>query len=148
VRFVHNDYTERSGPQRVRDLLSEEEAEARLRSRFAVINVWKPIRGPVLQAPLAVCDARSLRPEDLVPTDLKYRDRTGEVYSITFSPDHRWFYFSQMRAEEAMLIKCFDSDGGRARFSAHTAFDDPTSPAEAPARESIEVRTLAFFPPE
>ena len=147
VRYAHNDYTERSAPQRVRDLLESPEAEARLRHRFAVINVWKPIRGPVQGAPLAVCDARTIQPGDLVPTDLRYRDRTGEVYSMRYSPSHRWFYFSAMRADEAMLLKCFDSDHGHARFTAHSAFDDPTSPPDAPPRESIEVRTLAFFAP-
>src|SRR2546425_2025380 len=144
VRYAHNDYTEQSGPQRVRDLLGAE-AERLLRSRFAVINVWKPIRGPVEQAPLAVCDARTIGPEDFVPTDLRYRDRTGEVYSLRFSPTHAWFYFPRMQADEAMLLKCFDSDRSCARFTAHSAFDDPGSRADAPARESIEVRTLAFF---
>ncbi len=148
VRFVHNDYTEASGPQRVRDLVAADEARALLRNRFAVINVWKPIRGPVQEAPLAVCDAQSIRPRDLVATDLRYADRTGEVYSLTWSPDHRWFYYSSMQAEEAMLLKCFDSDPGRARFTAHTAFDDLTSPPDAAPRESIEVRTLAFFAAE
>ncbi len=147
VRYAHNDYTERSAPQRVRDLLTSTEAEALLRHRIAVINVWKPIRGPVQDAPLAVCDARTIQPSDLAATDLRYRDRTGEVYSLRFNPTHRWFYFSRMQADEAMLLKCFDSDGGRARFTAHTAFDDPTAPAGAPPRESIEVRTLAFFAP-
>ncbi len=147
VRFAHNDYTEASGPQRVRDLLGVEDAETLLRRRCAVINVWKPLRGPVRSAPLAVCDARSIRAQDLIPTDLRYGDRTGEVYSLKFNPDHRWFYFSSMQANEAMLLKCFDSDSARARFTAHSAFDDPTAPADAPARESIEVRTLAFFAP-
>ncbi|MGH7860446.1 MAG: CmcJ/NvfI family oxidoreductase [Candidatus Binatia bacterium] len=145
VRFPHNDYTERSGPQRVRDLFPREEAEGLLRRRFAVINVWKPIRGPVEETPLAVCDARTIRPEDFVPTDLLYRDRTGEVYSLRWSETHRWYYFPRMQADEAMLLKCFDTEVDRARFTAHTAFDDPTSPANPPARESIEVRTLAFF---
>jgi hypothetical protein len=145
VRYAHNDYTERSGPQRVRDLFAASEAEALLRRRVAVINVWKPIRGPVQDTPLAVCDARSLQPQDFVPTDLRYRERTGEVYSLRFSPAHRWFYFSKMQAAEALLLKCFDSAAGGARFTAHSAFDDPTSPPGVPARESIEVRTLAFF---
>jgi hypothetical protein len=144
VRYAHNDYTERSGPQRVRDLLGAE-AEHWLRGRVAVVNVWKPIRGPVEQAPLAVCDARTIGPEDFVPTDLRYRDRTGEVYSLRFNPTHRWFYFSRMEATEAMLLKCFDSDPGHARFTAHSAFDDPASRPDAPPRESVEVRTLASF---
>ena len=148
VRVVHNDYTLRSGPQRVRDLLSADEAAARLEHRFAVINVWRPIRGPVQTTPLAVCDAQSIAPNDLVPTDLKYQDRTGEVYQATFNPDHRWFYFPNMERAEALLIKCYDSaSDGRARFTAHTAFDDPTSPTDAAARESIEARALAFFSP-
>lgn len=145
VRFPHNDYTERSGPQRVRDLFPAEEAEALLRHRFAVINVWKPIRGRVEEAPLAVCDARTIAPQDFVSTDLRYADRLGEIFSLRFSPAHRWFYYSAMRVNEAMLLKCFDTDARRARFTAHTAFDDPTSPPDAQSRESIEVRTLAFF---
>jgi len=144
VRFPHNDYTESSGPQRVRDLLPDE-ADGLLRRRFAVVNVWKPIGWPVEVAPLAVCDARTIGPGDLVPTDLLYRDRKGEVYSMRFAPEHRWYYFPLMRPDEAMLLKCFDSTHDRARFTAHSAFDDPTSPADARSRESIEVRTLAFF---
>jgi len=147
VRYVHNDYTERSGPQRVRDLFGDE-AEDLLRQRFAVVNVWKPIRGPVLTMPLAICDARSIRPDDLVPTDLHYEDRSGEVYSLTFDDGHRWFYFPRMQDDEVMLMKCYDSAAEPARFTAHTAFEDPDSPADAPSRESIEVRTLAFFAPE
>lgn len=144
VRYAHNDYTERSGPQRVRDLFGDE-AEALLRGRMAVINVWKPIRGPVEQAPLAVCDARTIGVEDLVPTDLRYRDRSGEVYSLRWNARHAWFYFPRMTADEAMLLKCFDSAHDRARFTAHSAVDDPASPPDAPPRESIEVRTLAFW---
>lgn len=146
VRFVHNDYTERSGPQRVRDLLGDE-ADALLRHRVAVVNVWKPIRGPVQTTPLAVCDARSIAPSDFVLTDLRYSDRTGEIQSLRFNPAHRWFYYPEMQADEVLLLKCYDSDRTVARFTAHSAFDDPTSPADAPARESIEVRTLAFFAP-
>jgi hypothetical protein len=144
VRYAHNDYTERSGPQRVRDLLPAE-SESLLRRRFAVINVWKPIRRPVEQAPLAVCDARTIEIDDFIPTDLRYRDRTGEVYSLSWSARHAWFYFPRMTPDEAMLLKCYDSATDRARFTAHSAFDDPAGPADAPARESIEVRTLAFF---
>lgn len=143
---VHNDYTEDSAPQRVRDLLPPDEAEARLRRRYAEINVWRPIRGPVKTQPLALCDARTLDPADLVRTELRYPDRTGEIYTATFNPRHRWVYFPEMGADEVLLIKCFDSArDGRARLSVHTAFDDPSSPADAPPRESIEVRAFVFF---
>ena len=145
VNYVHNDYTLRSGPQRVRDLVGGDEAEQLLERRFAVINVWRPIRGPVQQAPLAFCDASSLVQEDFVPTDLRYRDRVGEIYSVTWRDGHRWYYYPRMQADETLLLKCYDSDPKRACFTAHTAIEDPSSPAGAAARESIEVRTLAFF---
>lgn len=148
VKRVHNDYTETSAPQRIRDLLGDE-AEALLRHRYAFINVWRPIREPVLSSPLAVCDAQSVAPDDMIPSELRYRDRTGETYAFAYSPRHRWFYFSKMRRSEALFLKCFDSAAdGRARLAAHTAFDDPTVPADAPPRESIEARTIAFFAPD
>jgi len=149
VTRVHNDYTIKSGPQRVRDLLPPDEAEELLRHRFAIVNLWRPIRAPLQDRPLAVCDAQSMRQEEFVGTDLVYRDRTGETYSVTWSPQHRWYYFPDMQRHEALLLKCYDSaTDGRARFTAHSAFDDPTTPADALPRESIELRTLVFFPPK
>ncbi len=146
VRFVHNDYTETSGPQRVRDILGKTEANKLLRHRFAVINLWRPISGPVYDMPLGIIDASSMVAADFVATDLKYKDRTGEVSSVRHNSAHRWFYFANMRADEALFLKCFDSDiSGRARYTAHSAFADPTSPTDAPARESIEARALVFF---
>ena len=147
VKFAHNDYTLKSGPQRVRELVGDAEADELLKHRFAFINVWRPVRGPIEEFPLAVCDAKSMTLKDFVATDLKYRDRTGEVYSVAYSPAHRWFYFPRMRPEEALLLKCFDSDERRTRFTAHSAFEDPGSPANAAPRESIEARTILFFAP-
>jgi hypothetical protein len=145
VLFAHNDYTEESGPQRVRDLLPDD-ADALLRKRFAVINVWRPTHGTVEESPLAVCDAQTMGPDDLVSMDLVYPDRVGEIQSLRFDERHRWLYFPRMRASEVMLLKCFDSaQDGRARFTAHSAFVDPGTPPDAVCRESIEVRTLAFF---
>ena len=149
VRMVHNDYTAKSGPRRVTDHLPAAEAEQRLRHRFAEINVWRPIRGPIESTPLAICDAQSIEPKDFVPTDFVYRDKVGEVYRVTYNPDHRWSYFPGMERNEVILLKCYDSkQDGRARFSAHSAFDDPTSPPDAAPRESIEVRALVFWPAE
>jgi hypothetical protein len=143
---VHNDYTEKSAPQRVRDLLDPAEAEARLKERYLEINVWRSIAGPVEAWPLAVCDARSLDSQDLVASQRRYPGRVGEIYHVSYNPRHRWFYFPRMRRDEALFIKCFDSAGdGRARLSVHTAFQDPTTRAGAPPRESIEVRCFAFF---
>ena len=145
VKFAHNDYTLKSGPQRVRDILGDE-ADELLKHRFAVINVWRSIAGPIEESPLAVCDAQTMKLEDFVASDLKYRDRTGEVYSVARNPNHRWYYFPKMQRDEALLLKCYDSaTDGRARFTAHTAFEDPTSPPDGPPRESIEARTLVFF---
>jgi hypothetical protein len=146
VPRVHNDYTVKSGPQRVRDLLGEDASDL-LRRRFSIINVWRPIRGPVRDAPLAVADAQSVDSGDLVATDLVYPDRTGEIYYVKFNSSHRWFYAPAMREDEVMLIKCFDSaEDGRARFVPHAAFADPTTPPDALPRESIELRTLVFHP--
>jgi hypothetical protein len=145
VPRVHNDYTVKSGPQRVRDLLGDE-ADALLQKRFSVINVWRPIRGPVQDSPLAVTDARSVAQHDLVATDLVYPDRMGEIYYVKFNPEHKWFYAPAMRSDEVMLIKCYDSVAdGRARFVPHSAFVDPTTPLGAAPRESIELRTLVFY---
>ena len=146
VPRAHNDYTLKSGPQRVRDLLGEE-AEDLLQRRFSIVNVWRPLNGPVQDSPLAVCDARSVEDGDLVATDLVYPDRVGEIYYVKFNSRHRWFYAPAMRNDEVMLIKCYDSeDDGRARFVPHAAFVDPNTPAGARARESIELRTLVFYP--
>jgi hypothetical protein len=141
---VHVDHTAKSGPQRVRDFFGDE-AEQLLRGRVQVINLWRPIRGPLRDAPLAVCDASSVAPDDLVPADLVYRDRVGETYGVTYNPEHRWYYVPDMQPDEALLLKCYDSStDGRARFAPHTAFEDPTAPADRLPRESIELRTLVF----
>ncbi len=148
VNLAHNDYTVKSGPQRVRDLLEPDEAGRRLQSRFAIYNLWRPIAGPVLSAPLAICDARSIALEDWVLCDLVYSDRVGEIYNLAHNADHRWCYFSNMETDEVMMFKSYDSlADGRARFTPHTAFIDPSTPDDAPPRESIETRALAFFPP-
>jgi hypothetical protein len=144
VPRVHVDHTARSGPQRVRDLLPDE-ADKLLRGRVQIINIWRPIRGPLRDAPLAVCDARSVKAEQLVASDLVYPNRVGETYSVLFDPAHRWFYAPAMRTDEALLLKCYDSQtDGRARFAPHTAFTDPTTPPDVAPRESIEIRALVF----
>ncbi len=144
VMRVHCDYTEGSGPQRVRDLTGGE-AEALLKKRFAFINVWRPIKGPVIDTPLAVCDTTTTAPQDMVDSDMVYPDRKGEILVVSWSPAHRWYYIPRMRTDEALLIKCYDSRRDVARFCPHTAFEDPTTPSDAAPRESIEIRTVAFF---
>jgi len=145
VQRVHNDYTEWSGPQRVRDILPDE-AEALLKQRFAIIQAWRPIRHPVETFPLAIAEATSLPPEDLVVSERRYPNRVGQTYVMKYNPQHRWYWFPRMRRDEALVFKVYDSmKDGRARWTAHTAFDDETAPPNARPRESIEIRTLAFF---
>lgn len=144
VNRVHVDHTAKSAPQRVRDLIPGEAHEL-LRGRVQVINLWRPIHGPLRDAPLAVCDARSVAFDDLVASDLIYPNRVGETYAVSYRPAHRWYYFSKMRPEEVLLLKCYDSaSDGRARFAPHSAFVDPTTPPDARPRESIELRALVF----
>jgi hypothetical protein len=145
VRRVHNDYTEWSAPQRVRDILPDE-ADELLQRRFAIIQAWRPIRHPVETYPLAMADARTLAPEDMIISERRAPGRIGQTYAIRYNPAHKWYWFPRMRREEAYVFKVFDSlKDGRARWTAHTAFEDPTTPANARPRESIEIRTLAFF---
>ena len=144
--MAHNDYTPASGPKRVRDLLPQDRAEAVLAGRFAIINVWRPIRGPVRSSPLALCDGNSVAEQDLVLTERRAKERVGELYQVAYNPEQRWHYFPDMEAEEVLVFKCFDSDpGGSPPFAAHTAFEAPDTPEDAPPRESIESRTLATF---
>jgi hypothetical protein len=141
---VHVDQTDASGANRVREHLPEE-ADELLKGRVQVINLWRPIRGPLRDAPLAMCDGQTVGPGDLVASDLIYPGRKGETYSVKYNPNHRWFYVPEMTTDEALLLKCYDSaTDGRTRFGPHTAFVDPTTPADAPPRESIELRTLVF----
>ena len=145
LKQVHNDYTEQSGPQRVRDLLPGE-AEDLLRHRFMIVQVWRPIATEVVNEPLAICDARSVAETDLRATERRHPNRVGETYTLSYNPGHRWYYFPNMRRDEAIVFKVYDSAvDGRARFTAHTSFNDPRTPDDAPPRESIELRALAFF---
>ena len=145
VLSAHNDYTEWSGPQRVRDILPDE-AEVLLKGRFAIIQVWRAINQPIESNPLAVADARSVAFEDYLLAERRYPGRVGQTYRLMHNPQHRWYYFPRMRRDEALVFKVYDSEtDGRARFTPHTSFDDPQSPPGAPPRQSIEARALAFF---
>jgi hypothetical protein len=146
VRRVHDDQTVESAPRRVARHLPKDEAALRLQRRYAIVNVWRPIGATVQRTPLAVCDARSIEPADLLAGDLVYPDWIGETYSFAYSPKHRWYCVPNQRTDEVTLLKIYDSaTDGTARLTAHTAFDDPTSAPDAPPRRSIEVRCLVFW---
>jgi hypothetical protein len=151
---VHNDYTERSGPKRKRDILEAAGRTDLMARHFAFINLWRPIVGPVRDNPLAMCDVRSVQPEDFVETEIQHYGEdnlakprhVGEIYSVRYNPAHRWFYASDMQPTEVLLLKCYDSrTDGRARFMPHTGFQNPTCPTDFVPRESIEARTLVVF---
>jgi hypothetical protein len=154
VDQVHNDYTEASGPKRKSEILAAAGRADLADRRVAFVNLWRPIVGPVRDNPLAVCDARSVAPADLVATeihhfgedDLAVPRHSGQIQSVRYNPAHRWFYVSEMRPDEFLLLKCYDSRAdGRARFMPHTGFRNPDCPPEFVPRESIEARTLVVF---
>lgn len=173
-----------SAPQRLRDLANPPSANDTLHSildegqtllepkmveraldahgRFAIINLWRNIaKEPVATHPLALCDAQSVFPQDLVVFEIHYQDRVGENYFAKHSPRHQWYYYPELTRDEALLIKQWDSAGEMARshgsradadgdqssctFSFHSAFADPTTRTDAPERWSIEVRCVALY---
>jgi hypothetical protein len=142
---IHNDYTESSGRRRL-GLVLAEPGQAELVERYAIVNIWRAISGPVLDTPLAVCDARSVAPGDLVESEVRYPRRIGEIYHARYSPRHRWSYYPEMDRHEALVFKQYDSQtGDTPRFVLHSAFDLPAIPPGAPLRESIELRCLVVF---
>ncbi|KAI0041995.1 hypothetical protein FA95DRAFT_1598698 [Auriscalpium vulgare] len=143
---VHVDQSFESGLARVRRHLPED-ADRLLQGRVRIINVWRPIANPVAHHPLAVADWRTLNPdEELVSTRHISPDREGTTFCVKYNPKHQWYYQSNQTPEEVTLLKIFDSDEtpGRARLTPHSAFLDTTHPADAPQRQSIEIRALVF----
>ncbi|MGV3655590.1 MAG: CmcJ/NvfI family oxidoreductase [Noviherbaspirillum sp.] len=139
VGRVHNDYSERSGRRRLQMLLPSVDPH----TPFLILNLWRPVLYPAIDTPLAVCDARTVKSGDWVETDIIYPARTGEIYQARYSPDHRWSYYPEMTPQEVLVFKTFDSRAGNpGRMVPHCAFDDPTAPADAPPRRSIEIRCL------
>ena len=145
VHGVHNDYTEQSAPQRVRDFLPDE-ADQLLKGRYGIVQTWRPINKPVESEPLALIDGSTIPEVGFIPYQRRYRDRTGETYHISYSEEHRWYYFPRMTRDEVIVFKVFDTDrSAGVRFTAHSAFTDPTTQPDAGIRESIEMRAMAFY---
>jgi hypothetical protein len=146
---AHVDQTPRAAIARVHKHLPPDEAPELLKKRFQIINIWRPITNIALDWPLALCDFRSVDQEkDAVPVSLIYSNREpGETYGIRHNESQQWKYLRGMELDEGVLIKCYDSveDGSVARFTPHTAFEDPSTPGDAPFRQSIEVRSLVFY---
>jgi hypothetical protein len=141
VTRAHIDQTTKSAAQRVSNHMGED-AEKLLAGRYRIINVWRPLKGPIKAFPLAMADSKSVTNHDLVPVEHRYPNMTGETAGVRHADGQQWWYLSGMNTDERILLQCFDSQGGKARV-AHTAFVDPRSP-EGEGRESIEVRALVF----
>lgn len=143
--LVHNDYTSNSGFVCLREQLGDE-ADELARGRFQIINVWRPLTDPVEDYPLALVDARSLGVDQLVDTERRAPNHTGEIQLALHDPQQNWFYYSAMRPNEVLLFKTFDSiDGGRQPCSIHTAIHLADAPADAKPRESVETRAFVFY---
>ncbi len=148
AKRVHVDYTTKSAPQRLADVIGKDETDRLLESgaRVIQINVWRPIRGPVQRAPLALADAASVAPEELVATAQVFPDRVGEIYHLAYAPTQKWYYAPLMSRDEVLLIKGWDShDESGAHYTPHGAFELPETDPPAPPRESIEVRTFVII---
>jgi len=142
---VHNDYTETSGYRRMKLVLGE--AFARVaNSRFAILNLWRPIDAPIRELPLALCNARTISSDDLVDASVHYRERNGDIYLGMYSPRHQWFYYSAMGPAELLMFKQYDSQVcGVSRFTLHAAFLHPGAAVSSQARLSIEARCLVVY---
>lgn len=139
---IHNDYTEASGRRRFSMVLRDADLIA-YAQHFSILNIWRSLRGVVQDTPLAVADARSVAADELVRGEVRYPRRNGEIYLLRHHPRHRWYYFADMQASDALVFKQFDSrTDGVARFTPHSAFDLPEIPPSAPLRKSLELRCL------
>lgn len=145
VTRTHVDQTAKSTEARVR-LHSPEEADELLKGRYRIINVWRPLNGPVQTSPLAFSSADTVDDADLIGVEHRYPERTGETAAVRYNEGQKWFYWSGMTNDERLFLKCFDSkeDAGIGKRVPHTAFVDPRSPEGAVGRESIEVRALVY----
>src|SRR6056297_2824619 len=148
ANIVHNDYTHASGHRRLADFFGNSPEELRQfeQRRFAIVNAWRPIGAPVVDHPLVLCDARTVRDGDLVPVERRGEDRTGELQVALHEPGQRWYYYPGMNRDEVLLFKTYDSAlDGRARFTPHSSCKDPRAPEDAAPRESLETRCMVFF---
>ena len=154
VALPHSDYTDASARQRMRDVFGDE-AEEKIKKRFSIVNAWRSIAGTIEQWPLAVCDARTINDKfmHMVERRAPHREepsfeyaRSSETQHASFDPNHRWYYFAHMTNKEVLLFKNYETElDGTARYALHSAFEDPSSPLDASARQSIESRAFIFY---
>ena len=154
VPAPHSDYDDISARQRMRDKFGAG-ADERLRGRFAIVNAWRSMSGPIEQWPLTVCDARTIDDDFLVSTrrEAPIRPEPSFEYArpsatrhAAYDANHRWYYFPRMTRDEILLFKNYDTlNDGTARFALHSAFEDPATPPDPVPRETIETRAFVFY---
>jgi hypothetical protein len=147
ARFVHVDASDATAAMFVAQ--TNPFPDRRLR-RFCQYNVWRVLSPPPQDVPLAVCDARTVAPLDLVPADAVFDALDGPEWSfeglvVRGNPRHRWWFYRDMNRDEALVFKTHDSDRSRPHCVAHVGFDDPRCPPGTPPRESIEMRGTAYW---
>ncbi len=153
ARFVHVDYSRQSFEDFARrhlETASAQDTERWLQGRFAAYNIWRVLTPPPQDVPLGVCGANSVRVADAVTGIAVIDPPNGpelrfESSLYRFNPVHRWFYFPNMRTDEVIVFKAFDSDRSRVQGCPHSAFDDPNCPPGVIPRASVEIRAYAYF---
>ena len=151
IASVHMDYTDNTTWHRYLALHGERVPEGA--GRVYALNFWRPLSPSVDDHPLAVCDARTVRVEDLQETvvygygadNYSWHDIGIETFSVSASGHQRWYYYPGMTPDDVLVIKSFDSEGVAGRTCPHASFAHPSPKGEP--RHSIELRVLCFCPP-
>lgn len=154
VPAPHSDYTEVSAFQRLRDRFGDA-ADDLLTRRFSIVNAWRSMAPVVEQWPLTVCDARTIdeafltwtqREAPIRPEPSFEYNRPSQTRHAAYDPNNRWYWYPRMTRDEVLMFKNWDTlTDGTARFALHSAFEDPTAPAESAPRETIETRAFVFY---
>ena len=148
ARMAHVDNDFGTTRQLAARLAPADRREALMQGRFMLINLWRPLR-TVQRHPLAVVDGSTVRRCDLVPVRLlASRSGVNQPHGLNMihHADQRWHYLSHMQPDELLAFRQIDACSDAVQFAGHTAFDDPTTAPDAPARESIEIRTVSYLP--
>ncbi len=149
--FPHVDCTPRTAHGLVPSRFFGIEAEdLKPGERLVGYNIWRVVSDPPQDMPLAVCDVRTVAREDLVEADGVYDEgpepwMTAEAYLVRHNPAHRWIYFSDMRPDEALIFRAYGNEPVWLAGAPHSAFTDPSCPADKGIRISVEARAYAVF---
>jgi hypothetical protein len=146
ARFAHVDISDATAAQ----FSAGSAPDGKPFRRSAHYNVWRALSDPPTDVPLTVCDARSWSTDDMILADAIFDEPDKPEWSfeglvVAHNPAHRWVWFPDMTAGEALIFKTHDSDPAAPHCVPHVAFDNPACPADAPPRQSIEMRAIAYW---